>query len=68
VSDIDTAAVDSLKALDPNRPIREADMCGATRDVRYGPIADIYMAELLVIRATRLFSIHLLILRDLLAA
>ena len=26
VGDIDTAAVDSLKALDPNRPIREADM------------------------------------------
>ena len=26
VSDVDTAAVDSLKALDPNRPIREADM------------------------------------------
>ena len=25
-SDIDTAAVDSLKALDPNRPIREADI------------------------------------------
>jgi hypothetical protein len=27
---IDTAAVDSLKALDPNRPIREADIvrCG----------------------------------------
>src|ERR1035437_4054378 len=25
VSDIDTAEVDSLKALDPNRPIREAD-------------------------------------------
>jgi len=24
VSDIDTAAVDSLKVLDPNRPIREA--------------------------------------------
>ena len=24
VSDIDTAVVDSLKALDPNRPIREA--------------------------------------------
>jgi hypothetical protein len=24
VSDIDTAAVDSLKALDPKRPIREA--------------------------------------------
>ena len=27
-SDIDTAAVDSLKALDPNRPIREADIYG----------------------------------------
>ena len=26
VSDIDTAVVDSLKALDPRRPIREADM------------------------------------------
>jgi hypothetical protein len=26
VSDIDTEAMDSLKALDPNRPIREADM------------------------------------------
>ena len=25
-SDIDTAVVDSLKALDPNRPIREADI------------------------------------------
>jgi hypothetical protein len=40
VSDIDTAAVDSLKALDPNRPIREADMCGATGNVRYELIAD----------------------------
>ena len=26
VSDIDTVAVDSLKALDPKQPIREADM------------------------------------------
>jgi hypothetical protein len=26
VSDIDTTVVDSLKALDPNRPIREADI------------------------------------------
>jgi hypothetical protein len=25
-TDIDTAAVDSLKALDPERPIREADI------------------------------------------
>ncbi len=28
VSDIDAAVVDSLKALDPNRPIREADIGG----------------------------------------
>ena len=28
MSDIDTVAVDSLKALDPKRPIREADICG----------------------------------------
>ena len=26
MSDIDTAAADSLKVLDPERPIREADM------------------------------------------
>ena len=26
VSDIDTVAVDSLKVLDPNRPIREGDI------------------------------------------
>ena len=30
VSDIDTVVVDSLKALDPKRPIREADMAIAT--------------------------------------
>jgi hypothetical protein len=28
VSDINTAVVDSLKVLDPNRPIREADKFG----------------------------------------
>ena len=33
MSDIDTAGVDSLKALDPNRPIREADIFG---DCRHG--------------------------------
>ena len=32
VSDIDTAAVDSLKALDPNRPIREADIATGVVD------------------------------------
>ena len=30
MSDVDTAAVDSPKALDPNRPIREGDIGSAT--------------------------------------
>src|SRR5246500_5567856 len=34
-SDIDTATLDSLKALDPNRPIREADMVRHDHDVRF---------------------------------
>jgi hypothetical protein len=34
VSDIDTAVVDSLKALDPERPIREADMSVCSASVR----------------------------------
>src|SRR5215468_5639911 len=29
VSDIDTGVVDSLKVLDPDRPIREADISGS---------------------------------------
>src|SRR6516162_7482000 len=33
-SDIDTAVAESLKALDPNRPIREADIVEFQRDVR----------------------------------
>ena len=33
VSDIDTVAVDSLKALDPKRPIREADIAQCSRHV-----------------------------------
>jgi hypothetical protein len=33
VSDIDTAAADSLKVLDPKRPTREADMTRTNRDV-----------------------------------
>jgi hypothetical protein len=34
VSDIDTAVVDSLKALDPKWPIREADMAYCTANIR----------------------------------
>ena len=29
MSDIDTGVLDSLKVLDPRRPIREADICSA---------------------------------------
>jgi hypothetical protein len=38
VSDINIAAVDSLKVLDPNRPIREADKHGHVWNGRYVPI------------------------------
>jgi hypothetical protein len=40
VSDIDTVVVDSLKALDPKRPIREADITLRTRYVRFVPTRD----------------------------
>src|SRR5215471_112793 len=39
-SDIDTATLDSLKALDPNRPIREADIAERSGQVRFVPEAD----------------------------
>jgi hypothetical protein len=39
--DIDTAVVDSLKMLDPDRPIGEADKRGCGRIVRFVPEADI---------------------------
>jgi hypothetical protein len=35
VSDTDTAVVKSLKVLDPNRPIREADMAIVLSNVRF---------------------------------
>ena len=38
-SDIDTAAVDSLKALDPNRPIREADIRQKNEEADWGQAA-----------------------------
>jgi hypothetical protein len=41
VSDIDTAAADCLKVLDPKPPIREADIVGRNGDVRFVPEADI---------------------------
>jgi len=36
-SDVDAAAVDSLKALDPSRPIREADIAVSCKNVRFSP-------------------------------
>ena len=44
MSDIDIAAVDSLKVLDLNRPIREADIRRDVRDVRFVPVSDIRTA------------------------
>src|SRR4029453_11021967 len=41
VSDIDTGVVDSLKALDPERPIREADVHLRSCYVAFVPISDI---------------------------
>src|SRR5438552_2460499 len=35
VSDIDTAAADGLKVLDPKRPIREADIGTGSQNVRF---------------------------------
>jgi hypothetical protein len=40
-SDIDTAVVDGLKAIDPTRPIREADIEAPPPDVRFTPKAAI---------------------------
>ena len=40
VSDIDTEAVESLKVLEPNRPIREADNRCVAANRRFGPIGD----------------------------
>src|SRR6266480_5059363 len=41
VSDIDTGVVDSLKALDPERPIREADVHPRSCNVAFVPNLDI---------------------------
>src|SRR6266404_6087758 len=54
VSDIDTVVVDSLKALDPKRPIREADIRRSGWDVRFVPPTDSCIAaNLTVIRSSR---------------
>jgi hypothetical protein len=40
-TDIDTVVVDSLKALDPQRPIREADMPSGHRHVSEVPTTEV---------------------------
>ena len=40
MSDIDTIVVDSLKVLDPNRPIREATLLFNYSNGRKGPCVD----------------------------
>jgi hypothetical protein len=45
VSDIDTVVVDSLKALDPERPIREADISPAPLFNEYTPQLDMSQRE-----------------------
>ena len=41
MSDIDIAVADSLKVLDPNRPIREADIMTIAMPVDFGALRDI---------------------------
>ena len=52
VGDIDIAVVDSLKVLDPRRPIREADICQRNPDVRFVSIAGM-AGVTIVVRAKR---------------
>jgi hypothetical protein len=48
-SDINTATLDSLKALDPNRPIREADIVQQSGNVRFVLRVQLVTATLLVV-------------------
>jgi hypothetical protein len=56
VSDIDTVAVDSLKALDPKRPIREADIGRSFRHVRFGPTAEVAPQSRYLVSRLTIFS------------
>ena len=52
VSDIDTVVVDSLKALDPEWPIREADIEQTFRGFAFVPNADeLHRSKMVHIRA-----------------
>ena len=45
MSDIDTAVVDSLKALDLKRPIREADIGGPLMETRFDIVSNLVDAH-----------------------
>jgi len=64
VSDIDTAVVDSLKVLDPKRPIREADIVGQASEVRFEPRWGLRQFEQLVAAEARRSSQHGLAFSD----
>jgi hypothetical protein len=49
VSDIDTAAADSLKVLDPERPIREADMLCPANIGSFGPVSTASASKALIL-------------------
>jgi hypothetical protein len=55
-SDVDTVVVDSLKALDPKRPIREADIVQYSRHVSKVPQADIARISVHALAGRRLDS------------
>jgi hypothetical protein len=55
-SDVDTVVVDSLKALDPDRPIREADIERRHWNVRFGPIPDMTVVKGWGFRRTSLLT------------
>src|SRR5476649_954453 len=66
VSDIDTVVVDSLKALDPERPIREADIrvvAQATTSTRltqngHGKMgASVVLSNALIFRPDKVFAV-----------
>ena len=52
-SDINTEVVDSLKALDPKRPIREADIARLVRSVRFVPTGDMARRDAASLRLPR---------------
>ena len=53
MSDIDTVVVDSLKTLDPKRPIREGDIAGLVRIERPPPLAAFSFRPLVTLNGGR---------------